>query len=177
MTVFKDAVFAAGVNTRGSRPRIGVWSSPDGQTWKAVEGAPVDSGEMTSITSGRAGLIATGFTASRPDGSDARPMLWTSSDGITWSATELGDRPMRPISVVSGPLGTTVLGMGMQGGGLRVWFVSSDMTSVTAQDFGGSIGIVALPDRFLSAGGCADAACTRSKVVIGDPVAAAAPSD
>lgn len=180
MATFDSQYVAVGINTRGSRPRIGMWSSPDGRSWSGIDGAPVDAGMLTGVAAGPQGMTAVGFTTDRPDGSDARPFLWHSNDGEAWSQLPLGDQPARPISVASGPLGSMVLGFPISRGetsGLQVWFVPIDFSSATATDFGGSVGVVALPDRFVSAGGCADAACTRSKVVIGDPVATATPAN
>lgn len=175
MTTFSDSFVAVGVNTRGSRPRIGVWSSTDGRSWNGMDGAPSDGGILTGVAATAQDLLTVGFTTGRPDASDARPILWHSRDGKTWSQLELGDQAARTASVASGPLGTMVLGFPVsrgEGGGLQVWFVPLDFSSPTATDFGGSVGVVALPDRFVSGGGCADAACTRSKVVIGLPATA-----
>jgi hypothetical protein len=180
MATFDSQYAAVGINTRGSRPRIGMWTSADGRSWSGIDGAPVDAGMLTGVAAGPQGIAAVGFTTDRPDGSDARPFLWHSNDAVAWSQLPLDDQPARPISVASGPLGSMVLGFPITRGessGLQVWFVPTDFSSATATDFGGSVGVVALPDRFVSGGGCADAACTRSKVVIGDPVATATPAD
>jgi hypothetical protein len=77
--------------------------------------------------------------------------------------------------VAKGPLGTEVLGRS-QTDRLQAWFVPAEFSPPTAIDFQGAVGVVALPDRFVSAGGCADAACTRSKVVVGKPAVAPTPS-
>jgi hypothetical protein len=140
-----------------------------------MDGAPSDGGILTGVAATAQDLMTVGFTTSRPDASDARPILWHSGDAKTWSQVELGDQPARTASVATGPLGTMVLGFPFsrgESGGLQVWFVPVDFSSATATDFGGSVGVVALPDRFVSGGGCADAACTRSKVVIGLPATA-----
>jgi hypothetical protein len=132
---------------------------------------------MDAVTTGPGAVIGVGAVGSRPDGADAKAMLWYAPDGKTWQPLPLDERPgTRAFAVANGPLGTEVLGRS-QTERMQAWFVPAELSVGTAADFEGAVGIVALPDRFVSAGGCADAACTRSKVVIGDPVAAAAPSD
>jgi hypothetical protein len=176
MTAFDGTYIAVGVNTRGSRPRIGVWSSTDGRAWKVVDGAPTDIGSMDAVTTGPGGVLAAGAVGTRPDGSDAKAMMWYAPDGKTWQPLQLDERPgTRAYAVANGPLGTEVLGRS-QTDRLQAWFVPAEFSQPTAIDFQGAVGVVALPDRFVSAGGCADAACTRSKVVVGKPAVAPTPS-
>ena len=83
-----------------------VWRSVDGETWEVIgEGKLFDLGScpsgcpsLTSIASGPAGIVVTGYRAGGADSSAGLETdVWFSADGSTWTRTAL---PVPPGSLV-----------------------------------------------------------------------------
>jgi hypothetical protein len=80
----------AGLLAAGYSPFSGtdsfVWKAEDGRTWEYVG----DSTEtfknvrLTGLVGGPDGYVASGILTEGGDISDARPMVWTSVDGLSW---------------------------------------------------------------------------------------------
>ncbi len=89
-----------------------VWTSPDGVTWKRVTGAAlggVDTQIIESVAAAGDDLVAVGYEYS---GSDWDGVVWTSSDGATWT------RAADPGSVLAGSNNEALLGVTAGGPGL-----------------------------------------------------------
>jgi hypothetical protein len=170
MTPYRDVYVAAGSSTRGSRPQVAAWISPDGRSWSAAKGLTPETGAINDLAATGEQLVAVGAVGARPDGSDATAYLWRSSDGKSWDAVQLSDeRGASPIHVATGPLGSVVLGVVADKP--AAWYVAPNATEATQLETSGRPqDVVALPDRFVAVGDCADAACTRSQVFIGTAV-------
>lgn len=90
------AASSAGWVALGSRPGgVALWTSTDGSTWQRQQLGPSfqPNDHVTALTSGRQGLVAVGYTGTKPDRSDAKPVLWTSRDGRTWQRQD--DRDLK----------------------------------------------------------------------------------
>jgi DNA-binding CsgD family transcriptional regulator len=170
MTPFRDVYVAAGSSTRGSRPQVAAWISADGRTWSAAKGLTPETGAINDLAASGDLLVAVGAVGSRPDGSDATAYLWRSPDGQRWDAVQLSDeRGVHPIHVGTGSLGSVALGVVADKP--AAWYVAPNATEATQLETSGRPqDVVALPDRFVAVGDCADAACTRSQVFIGTAV-------
>lgn len=59
-------------------PSLGLWASPDGQTWTAV--SSIDAAAVV-VSAAPVGLVAIGVD---PEGSMVPRSVWTSSDGASW---------------------------------------------------------------------------------------------
>ncbi|MCP3974282.1 MAG: hypothetical protein GY720_07300 [bacterium] len=110
-----------------------VWTSPDGIAWtrvphdEAVFGGEGDQ-EMVSVTAGGPGLVAVGYRFDEPDRSGVYPGVWTSVDGITWSAVPLQEEDGDMASVATG--GPGLVAVGQEGWSAAVW-TSPDGTTWT----------------------------------------------
>jgi hypothetical protein len=67
----------------------GVWTSPDGESWRLLVddeelGGPGDQ-EALGVVAGEFGIVAVG--CSRCEGDDTQPVVWTSADGEAWTTT------------------------------------------------------------------------------------------
>lgn len=94
-----------------------VWTSADGLTWSRVsdDGGFGGAGmqEMHSIAAGGPGLVAVGYESDE-SGRDRVAVVWTSSDGTTWTRVEDGvpgsDEEQEMFDVVVGGPGMTAIG-------------------------------------------------------------------
>ena len=117
-----------------------VWTSPDGITWsrvphdEAVFGGTKDEA-MLSVVAGGPGLVSVG---SFGKGGDHDAIVWTSTDGLTWSLVAhdeavFGGESMQVMHrVVAGGPGLLVFGLNgpFDAGSAVVWF-STDGTTWT----------------------------------------------
>jgi hypothetical protein len=93
-----------------------VWTSPDGIIWSRVpyNETVFDGASMNSVTTGGPGLVAVGNEAWEDD-EQSDVVVWTSTDGITWSRVPhdnaaFDDASM--VSVVAGAFGLVAVGTG-----------------------------------------------------------------
>lgn len=92
-----------------------VWYSPDGETWEQVEAAPLAGNgrqELLTVATTEAGLVAGGYTDGA--GGQGVPVVWTSTDGIEWSAAS-GSLPMGGNRIGVDDLAVRSISVGDQG--------------------------------------------------------------
>jgi hypothetical protein len=117
-----NGLVAAGeVTTADGDENAALWFSSDGQTWTLLTddgtfGGPDDQ-RIMGVTGGDFGIVAVGCSGCR--GEFIRPVVWTSSDGETWTRTDADQLPsggtaaqLNAVTVV----GTTVVGLGWEQG-------------------------------------------------------------
>lgn len=165
-----------------------VWRSVDGDTWEVIgEGKLFDLGScrsgcpsLTSIASGPAGIVVTGYRAGGADSSAGLETdVWFSATGSTWHRTALPVPPgslVRPAAeawVVASAEGFTVAGTICKADGLWPGCKAVIWTSVDGRDWSapavlpkgessGAKGIEAGPDRQVVIGQkCSDACSAR----------------
>ena len=78
-----------GIDELGGRPRVAVWTSPDGLAWSQISYDEVAFGggafEMWAVHSDGDQLVAVGHGCDDPDNPcPMRPTAWTSLDGSSW---------------------------------------------------------------------------------------------
>jgi hypothetical protein len=175
LAVFGDRLIAAGVTQEASRPRI--WSTKDGSTWTSAPDAPVDQGGVNAIAASAGRVLAVGATWSSPTSSeDSTAVLWQSLDGATWNPIVLDDTPGTQTTVVSdGPLGAIIGGASQADHGPISWFLPPGATQAVPQPIDHFItAVVALPDRFVAIGTCAEGQdCNGQALLIGRPTGSA----
>jgi hypothetical protein len=90
-------------------PSLGLWTSPDGQTW-----TPVTSIDATAVVVSVApiGLLAVAVDAT---GSSMPGSVWTSSDGVSWHDAGVSNLPGSPVSIAGTDTGI-VATVGVQSG-------------------------------------------------------------
>ncbi|MFF5206836.1 hypothetical protein [Streptosporangium sp. NPDC000396] len=120
----------------------GIWTSTDGQSWKAGGPAQILGGPrrqaLSDVAQGRRGWLAVGSTMI--DASSTEPLLVTSADGESWrrvpimgSLAPAGDHDfLAPHAVAAGPSGYVLAGedRGPAGTVPVLWF-SSDLKRYT----------------------------------------------
>ena len=100
---------------------VAVWTSIDGITWSRVphDEDVLGEGQVTSVTSGGAGLVAVGNVGTE-EGDDAA--VWISVDGVTWSRVPHDDTVFAKAgmqSVTAG--GPGLIAVGGSESGAVVW--------------------------------------------------------
>jgi serine/threonine-protein kinase len=109
------------VTTADGDENAALWFSPDGQTWTLLTDDETfggsDDQRVMGVTAGDFGIVAVGCSGCR--GEFIRPVVWTSSDGETWTRTDADQLPsggaaaqLNALTVV----GTTVVGVGWEQG-------------------------------------------------------------
>jgi hypothetical protein len=175
LAVFGDQLIAVGVTQEANRPRI--WSTKDGSTWTSAPDAPVDQGGVNAIAASAGRVLAVGATWSSPTSSeDSTAVLWQSLDGATWNPIVLDDTPGTQATVVSdGPLGAIIGGASQADEGPIGWFLPPGATQAVPQPVDRFItAVIALPDRFVAIGTCAQGpGCSGQTVFIGRPAGSA----
>lgn len=127
---------AVGVAGDGTEEASGVrnaavWTSPDGITWTRVpHDDAVFGGEgsqkMVSVTAGGPGLVAVGYRFDEPDRPGVYPGVWTSPDGLTWTAVPLEEEDGDMTSVIAG--GPGLVAVGQEGWSAAVWTSPDGLT-------------------------------------------------
>ncbi len=177
LALFKDRLIAAGENQGGSRPRIGIWSTTDGTAWTAAPDAPVAQGTINDMSAGADRVLAVGATWSNAtNNEDSVAMLWSSTDGATWRPLVLNDRTGTQAGVVAdGPLGAVIGGASQADGGPLSWFLPLGAAQAVPQVVDRFItAAIALPDRFVAVGTCAEGTeCSGQTLLIGRPAGSA----
>ena len=127
-----------------------VWRSADGDAWEVIgEGELFDLGScasgcpsLTSIASGPAGIVVTGYRIGGADSSAGLESdVWFSPDGSTWTRAALPvppGAPVRPAAeawVVASTEGFTVAGMICKADGLWPGCEAVTWTSVDGRDW------------------------------------------
>lgn len=96
-------VIVGHVITDGPSARAVAWMSPDGVIWTraddtaAMDVGPCvvtleepDCGGMAAVAATGSGFVAAGRARSGKGGNEGRPAAWTSGDGLTWKAADVG---------------------------------------------------------------------------------------
>jgi hypothetical protein len=97
-------------------------------------------------------------------------VLWQSADGATWNSIVLDETPGTQATVASdGPLGAIIGGASQADHGPISWFLPPGATQAVPQPIDHFItAVVALPDRFVAIGTCAEGQdCNGQALLIG----------
>jgi hypothetical protein len=120
VTVWPNGLVAGGeVTAPDGNQNAALWFSPDGQTWTLLTDDEIFGGsekqQILGVTAGDFGIVAVGCSGCQTE--FVRPVVWTSSDGETWTRTDADQLPsagtaaqLNTITVV----GTTVVGLGWE---------------------------------------------------------------
>lgn len=79
--------------SQGSRYQAAVaWTSTDGRAWELVQSGAFAAGRVTDAATDGERIIAVGEVSDAPTefGADARPLIWTSTDGRGWEVADPG---------------------------------------------------------------------------------------
>lgn len=123
------AVGSAGNNAFGGfGNHAAVWTSVDGFTWTRVPDDPEvfdrEGQSINAVVSTGAQLVAVGGYGRDDSATSNAALVWTSTDGLTWTLTELDSGSSRMYDVVATSRG--VIAVGQEGRAAAIWVATGD---------------------------------------------------